>query len=191
MLAALLLLLLVAPPAFAARLAEFLPRVQPAEIFPDANRIGPPQGEPPLAPAYVGDRLLGQVWLNTDITDATGYSGRPIHMLVAADAEGVIRGIRLVDHKEPIVLIGIPERRIVEALNKLVGATMAPVARGEARPPQVDIVSGATVTVLVMADSVARSAVRLLRAGRLGVAPATGAAPAAAPAPATLLPGPG
>jgi NosR/NirI family nitrous oxide reductase transcriptional regulator len=39
----------------------------------------------------------------------------------------------------------------------------------------VDIVSGATVTVLVMGDSVVRSAVRLIRSGRLG-----GAAPAVA-----------
>jgi NosR/NirI family nitrous oxide reductase transcriptional regulator len=191
-----LLLSLWAVRAEAARLVEFLHGVAPAEIFPGADRLGPPQGEPPLAPAYAGDRLLGHVWLNADVTDATGYSGKPIHLLVAADTEGVIRGIRLVEHKEPIVLIGIPERRIVEAMNRLVGAAMAPVARGEARPPQADIVSGATVTVLVMADSVVRSAVRLLRAGRLGAAPPSPAAAAAAPAapaagPATLAPGPG
>ncbi|MCB4825063.1 NosR/NirI family protein [Roseicella aerolata] len=187
---AFLLLLLAAPPAFAARLGEFLPRLQPIEIFPGADRIGPPQGEPPIAAAYAAGQLLGYVWLNTDVTDATGYSGKPIHMLVAADTAGVIRGIRLVDHKEPIVLIGIPERRIVEALNKLVGTAMAPIARGEIRPPQPDIVSGATVTVLVMADSVARSAVRLLRAGRLGAGPAA-TADGGTPAAATLLPGPG
>lgn len=134
--------------------------------------------------------MLGQVYLNTDVTDATGYSGKPIEVLVAVDGEGVIRGIRLMEHKEPIVLIGIPERRIVAALNGLVGAAMAPIARGEARPPQVDIVSGATVTVLVMGDSVVRSAVRLLRAGRLGAMPTAGAAPVATPA-ATLAPGPG
>ena len=45
---------------------------------------------------------------------------------------------------------------------------MRPVATGAERPPQVDIVSGATVTVLVMGDSVVRSAVRLIRSGRLG-----------------------
>jgi NosR/NirI family transcriptional regulator, nitrous oxide reductase regulator len=180
-------------PACAARLADFLPNVPPADIFPGADRIGPAQGDPPIAPIYTGDRLLGQVWLNTDVTDATGYSGKPIRLLIAADTEGVIRSIRLVEHKEPIVLLGIPERRVVDAINSLVGTAIGPVARGQARPPQTDIVSGATVTVLVMADSVVRSAVRLLRAGRLGAVPtATGAAPAVtAPAPATLAPGPG
>ena len=174
-------------PASAARLGEFLPRIEPAEIFPGADRIGPPEGDPPLASIYAGDRLVGHVWLNTDVTDATGYSGKPIAVLVAADAEGVIRGIRLVEHHEPIVLIGIPQRRIVEALNRLVGAAMGPVARGEQRPPQVDIVSGATVTVLVIGDSIVRSTVKLLRAGRLGSGPAVAATamPLAAP---TLAP---
>jgi NosR/NirI family nitrous oxide reductase transcriptional regulator len=182
-----LLVVLLASAAEAARLRDFLPRATPAEIFPGADRIGPPQGEPPLAPAYAGDRLLGHVYLNADVTDATGYSGKPIHILVGIDTAGVIRGLRLVEHKEPIVLIGIPEQRVVQAINGLVGAAMAPIAAGQARPPQPDIVSGATVTVLVMADSVVRSAVRLIRAGRLGAAPVPGR-PAAT---ATLAPGRG
>ena len=181
-------LLISIMPASAARLSDFLPQLTPADVFPGADRLGAPEGDPPLAPAYAGDRLLGHVYLNTDVTDATGYSGKPIHMLIGIGTDGVIRGVRLVDHKEPIVLIGIPEQRVVAAMNRLVGAAMAPIARGEARAPQADIVSGATVTVLVMADSVVRSAVRLIRAGRIGnLAP--GAAPAARAA--TVAPGPG
>jgi NosR/NirI family nitrous oxide reductase transcriptional regulator len=188
---AVLLPLICALPAAAARLTEFLAKATPAAIFPGADRLGLPQGNPPIAPAYAGDRLLGHVWLNADITDAAGYSGKPILMLVAADTEGVIRGIRLVEHHEPIVLLGIPERRVVDAVNSLIGTAIGPIARGQARPPQTDIVSGATVTALVMADSVVRSAVRLLRAGRLGATPpAADAVPtAAAPAPATVVPG--
>ena len=40
--------------------------------------------------------------------------------------------------------------------------------RGAAPAPQVDIVSGATVTVLVMGDSIVRSATKLIKSGRLG-----------------------
>ena len=85
---------------------------------------------------------------------------------------------KLVDHKEPIVLVGVPERRVVEALNTLIGTRMGLVASGTERAPQPDIVSGATVTVLVMADSVVRSAVRLMKSGRIspsGQAAASGA----------------
>jgi NosR/NirI family nitrous oxide reductase transcriptional regulator len=176
----LLLALSAAPVMAASRLAEFLPGIQAAEIVPGADRLGNPQGDPPIAPAYRGSELQGYVYLNADFTNATGYSGKPIHMLVGIDPNGSITGIRLVDHKEPIVLIGIPEAKVVAAMNSLVGRNMGAVASGTERPPQVDIVSGATVTVLVMGDSVVRSAVRLIRSGRLSGAAAS-ASPAAAP----------
>ena len=140
-----------------------------------------PRASRPSCRAYAGDRLLGHVYLNSDFANAVGYSGKPIHMLVGIDPQGVIRGIKLVDHKEPIVLVGIPEKRVVDSMNALIGKAMTPVASGAERPPQVDIVSGATVTVLVMSDSVVRSAVRLIRSGRLGPA-GPGAPAAAAPA---------
>ena len=68
-------------------------------------------------------------------------------------------------------------------MNTLIGKDMRPVASGAERPPQVDIVSGATVTVLVMGDSVVRSAVRLIRSGRLGAAGAAAAGAPRAPRP--------
>lgn len=178
-----MMLLSWAGPALAAgQLQDFLPKAQPGGFFPGADRFGPAEGNPPLVPTYQGDRLLGYVYLNTDVTNATGYSGKPISLLVGIDPKGVITKVKLVDHKEPIVLIGIPERRIVDALNTLVGKDMKPVASGAERPPQVDIVSGATVTVLVMSDSVVRSAVRLIRSNRLGM----GIPAAAAAAPAVI-----
>lgn len=178
-----LILLLWAGQAVAAgRVQEFLPKAQPADFFSGADRFGQPQGDPPLVPAYQGDRLLGYVYLNSDFTSAVGYSGKPINLLIGIDTDGVITGIKLVEHKEPIVLVGIPERRIVDAMNTLVGKDMKPVATGAERPPQVDIVSGATVTVLVMGDSVVRSAVRLIRSGRLGAGGPAARAAASAPA---------
>lgn len=171
---ALLLVILQAQIALAAgRLEEFLPKAQPSELIHDADRFGAPQGDPPVVPTYKGDLLVGYVYLNSDFTNAVGYSGKPIHILVGIDPKGVISGLKLVGHNEPIVLVGIPERRVVEAVNSLIGKNIAPVAAGSERPPQVDIVSGATVTVLVMGDSIVRSAVRLIRSGRLGTASPT------------------
>lgn len=175
-------LLFAATAMAAGRLQEFLPKVQAGDVFAGADRFGPMRGDPPLAPAYRGEQLLGFVYLNSDFANATGYSGKPIHMLVGIDPQGVVRGLKLVDHKEPIVLIGIPEQRIVETMNRLIGAALGPVAAGAERPPQVDIVSGATVTVLVMGDSVVRSAVRLIKSGRLGSAGQAATAAAAPPA---------
>jgi NosR/NirI family nitrous oxide reductase transcriptional regulator len=149
------------------RLAEFAAAVEPQEFFPRASRVGAPQGDPPILPVYAQDELLGYVYLNSDITGSVGYSGKPVHMLIGIDPEGMITGFKLVEHKEPIVLVGVPERQVIKALNKLIGAKIGLIASGKERAPQPDIVSGATVTILVMADSVVRSAVRLWRSGRI------------------------
>src|ERR1019366_1230735 len=152
----------------AGRLNDYLGKAEPAELVAGANRFGPLQGNPAIAPAYKDDQLLGYVYLNSDFANATGYSGKPIQILVGIDPKGVITGLKLVEHKEPIVLVGIPVARILEAVNKLIGTDMDRVVRGAAPAPQVDIVSGATVTVLVMGDSIVRSATKLIRSGRLG-----------------------
>ena len=159
----------------ASHLQDYLPKTQASDLFKDADRFGPPQGEPPMVPAFRGEQLVGYVYLNSDFANSVGYSGKPIQLLVGIDPKGVIAGIKLVDHKEPIVLVGIPERRVIDAINGLIGRNMGPIASGAERPPQVDIVSGATVTVLVMGDSVVRSAVRIIRNGRLGASGQAGA----------------
>ncbi|MFA7430442.1 MAG: 4Fe-4S binding protein [Rhodospirillaceae bacterium] len=92
---------------------------------------------------------------------STGYSGKPIHVLVGVSKTGEIVGARMVDHSEPIVLIGIPDRRIQEFIQGYIGFNvlqMGPRAR-----PAVDIVAGATVTVVVIGETMTRAALRVLR----------------------------
>lgn len=154
--------------AQALTLDEALAETPAADLFAGAESYGPPQGDPAIVPVMRGAETLGYAYLASDFTPSTGYSGKPIHILVGIDPAGVVRGFSMIEHHEPIVLIGIPEERVLEAVNGLIGADLGRVAAGEDRPPQVDIVAGATVTVLVMGDSVVRSAVRLIRSGRLG-----------------------
>jgi len=168
LLAAICVSLCVAPGASAAdQISTYLTKVQPGELFKDADRYGEITGEPPIAPVYRGKELAGYAYLNSDFTTSVGYSGKPIHIVVGVDTSGIIHGFKLVEHHEPIVLIGIPEAKVIAALNAIIGKDLGRVASGDERPPQVDIVSGATVTVLVMSDSVVRSAVKLIRSGRL------------------------
>lgn len=158
-----------ASPALAAgQLPTYLEKVQPSDLFEGADHFGAVEGDPPIVSVYKGQEILGYAYLNSDFTSSVGYSGKPIHIIVGIERSGVVRGIKLVDHKEPIVLIGIPEKKVVAALNGFIGKDLGRVASGQERPPQVDIVSGATVTVLVMGDSVVRSAVALIRSNRLG-----------------------
>lgn len=154
--------------AFAAgQLPTFLEKVQPSELFEGADRFGDAVGDPPIAPVYRRKDLLGYVYLNSDFTSSVGYSGKPIHIAVGIDPSGIIKGFKLLEHHEPIVLVGIPEAKVVAGLNSIIGKDLGKVASGAERPPEVDIVSGATVTVLVMGDSIVRSAVSLIRSSRL------------------------
>ena len=163
-----LALYVTATTASGAELRRFLGDTQPADIFPGADRLAAPEGSPLVAAAFSGDEQLGFVFLNSDIVNATGYSGKPIHVLIAMDMDAVIQGARLVEHHEPIVLIGIPEKRISGFIDDFVGLDVAKLVRSEGDEHDIDIVSGATVTVMVIDDSVVRSAIRVARAYGLG-----------------------
>jgi len=163
-----LALALASRTGLAFELERFLKDVRPADIFPGADRLAAPEGSPLVAPAFSGDKQLGFVFLNSDIVNATGYSGKPIHVLIAMDMDGVIRGVRLVEHSEPIVLIGIPEKRISGFIDDFIGLNVVKLVQSDGDDHDIDIVSGATVTVMVIDDSVVRSAIRVARAFGLG-----------------------
>ncbi|MGQ7793760.1 4Fe-4S binding protein [Faunimonas sp. B44] len=151
-----------------AGLERFVAGLAPGELVPGADRLGQVEAEPRLVRAFRGDELAGYVFLNSDYVNSVGYSGKPIDVLVGIDPEGTILGAKLVEHHEPIVLVGIPEQKVVDAIAGVVGYNpLRAVAEG-AGPPRIDIVSGATVTVLVMAESITRSAARVARALRIG-----------------------
>jgi NosR/NirI family nitrous oxide reductase transcriptional regulator len=159
--------------AAAPLLGQYLSRAEPSELFPGADRFGPIHNSVPVAPVLQGDKVLGYAYLNSDFVNTTGYSGRPIHVLVGLGTDARVAGAKLVDHHEPIVLIGIPAERINRFITGYVGQSVIELASQSSSSPPVDIVSGATVTVMVIGDSIVRS-------GRK-VAQALGLAGAAAP----------
>jgi NosR/NirI family nitrous oxide reductase transcriptional regulator len=151
------------------RLAEFLAKAPPAEIVPGADRYGPPEGTPPFVRAFAGDKLVGYAFVNADWVNSTGYSGQPIQILVGLTPDGKISGARLMAHHEPIVLIGIPPEKIAAFIHGYVGRDVLNLSHAaSAERPEVDIVSGATVTVTVIAESMVRSAIRVAHAVGLG-----------------------
>lgn len=168
----LLLSILCTPTANAQRLPEFLGSIKVAEIFPGADRLGPAEGKPMVARAYAGDRQLGYVYLTTDVVNTRGYSSKPIDTLVAIANNGEIVGAKLVQHHEPIVLIGIPQAKVDTFINGYIGLNLVENPLPPGSPTPVDIISGATVTVMVIGDSITRSVRAIARAYHLGKAAA-------------------
>ena len=143
-------------------LPRFLDVINVKDIYPGADKIGTPDGDPIVAPAFKQGEQIGYVFLTSDYVNTTGYSGKPIHQLVAMDVNGIIQKVLLVEHHEPIVLIGIPEARITAILKDYEGMDVDKLVRGTL-DHDIDIVTGATVTVMVMDDNILRSAIKIAR----------------------------
>ena len=143
-------------------LPRFLSAIKSQEIFPNADKLGKPIGDPFVAPAYEKGKQVGLVYLTSDYVNTIGYSGKPIHQLISIDMQGIIKKVLLVEHHEPIVLIGIPEKRITRVLDDYEGLDVGELVRGTQKH-QVDAVSGATVTIMVMDDNILRSAIKVAR----------------------------
>jgi len=177
----------LAAPAQAQRLPHFLSSFSAAELFPGADRLGPAEGKPLAARAYAGDQPLGYVYLTTDVVNTRGYSSKPIDVVVGLADNGRIVGAKLVEHHEPIVLIGIPQSRVDAFIQGYVGLNFIESPPRHGAPPPVDIISGATVTLMVIGDSITRSAIAVARAHGIGAPAQAQAAPAAPAAPARLV----
>src|SRR5690554_3454016 len=145
----LMLGVLLSSSAWANRLSDFMPELNAAEVFPGADRLGPVEGTPPVAGAYAGDELLGYVYITTDVVSTRGYSSFPIDTLISLSLDGTIVAAKLMEHHEPIVLIGIQESRVENFINGYVGQNYVKDPPAPGAPPPVDIISGATVTLLV------------------------------------------
>ncbi|MCB1405351.1 MAG: FMN-binding protein, partial [Rhodobacteraceae bacterium] len=163
----LFLLLPLAVSAQTPHLQRFLVETSPSALVPDATGFGAMRTDVPVAPLLRGSDRIGWAFITSDFVGTTGYSGKPIHIMVAVDDDARILGVSLVHHSEPIVLIGIPESRIRESISGQVGIDLADLANG-GDGPELNIISGATVTIMVIDDSIQRSGIRVARLLGLG-----------------------
>lgn len=137
------------------------------DVLPGADSFSPRMGKPSYVEAYRtqgGQKTkVGYVFLSTDIVDIPAYSGKPVVTLIGMDTRGVISGIRILRHSEPILLIGIPEAELTKFTKQYVGRFAGDkVEIGKGRSEEgyigIDAISGATVTVIAENQAVMRCA---------------------------------
>ena len=167
---ALVCLAMLAPLPAAAQtvLADLLPDQIASDLVPGAESFGPIRDDVAAAPVLKGGETIAWAFVTSDFVGTTGYYGKPIHTLIAVDPDAKIAGVRLVKHSEPIVLIGIPEAKVRTLVEGYRGLDLVAEARSGGTSHDVDIISGATVTVMVIDDSVIRSGLKVARALGLG-----------------------
>ena len=169
--------LAVLPAAAEPVLAKYLPEVAAGDLVEGADGFGAIRDDLAVAPVLRGGETIGWAFVTSDFVGTTGYSGKPIHTMVAIDLDAKVTGVALVKHSEPIVLIGIPDAKVKALAASYVGLDLVAEAQSGGTSHDVDIISGATVTVMVIDDSIVRSGLKVARAlGLGGLAPEAKAA---------------
>ncbi|SFQ84343.1 NosR/NirI family transcriptional regulator, nitrous oxide reductase regulator [Halopseudomonas formosensis] len=134
-----------------------------SQFFPQVTAISEPEGEYGIRTLADGvGTVYGYAFESINVLNIPAYSGKPINMLILLDTEGVIQDAYVLEHHEPILLIGIPEQRLHD-FNALYHGIRADqrVVVGRSKDPDavtVDAVAGATVTVMVVNEIVMRAA---------------------------------
>ena len=119
------------------------------------------------------------LFLSTDLVDIPAYSGKPLVTLIAIDPQGIILNARVVHHSEPVLLVGLPETILNDYLAQYIGRSIldrfevaaggiqgVPYARLQdsreqqkpGEPVGVHMITGATVTALVLEETLLTSA---------------------------------
>jgi hypothetical protein len=138
-------------------------------FFQGADHLGNVEGEPPANPVYRGESLLGYVFQTVDIAPIPAYSGKPVNVLVGVGLDGNIVGLKILEHEEPILIVGVSEQDLADYLDQYRGRTVHDRIKlgGRERTGYVrlDGISGASITAMVMNASV-NKAIRKIAVSR-------------------------
>ncbi|WP_372873708.1 FMN-binding protein, partial [Pseudomonas sp.] len=142
------------------------------QLFPKATRIEPKQATPPVYSVYQLDELLGYAFESSDYSNLQGFSGKPIRLLIGMDPQGVLAGVRVLEHHEPVFLHGLGVQPLLDFVDQyrqhsisrpiIVGGRRADSADGESTT-QFDGVSKATVSVVILNETVLQAALSVAR----------------------------
>lgn len=130
-------------------------------VFPAADSMGSFGGQPPAAPVYHDRVLIGYLFLTDQILPIPGYSGKPITTLVGLGAHGVITGVKILRHQEPILAVGVRPEHLQGFIDQFTGlsATQRVQVGGQREGyVSIDAISGATITTMVLNAAITRSA---------------------------------
>jgi NosR/NirI family nitrous oxide reductase transcriptional regulator len=149
---AVLWLALIGPPAQAAG----PPTRELTLVVPGAEGFGERMPQLPVYPAYRSGSIIGYAFFSADIVDSAGYSAKPMNVAIGLDPQGRIVGAHLVEHHEPILIIGITDDHLRSFVAQYRSVDIREPVRlrsiaGSGGPAQVvDGISGATITSLTL-----------------------------------------
>jgi len=156
-------------PTGAVHASEGIPDVSTLRrVMPSASGFGPFSGNPPSAPAFADGRTVGYVFRTRQVIGSTGYSQKPLDVLVGIDVEAHLTGATILQHQEPILVIGVTDADLQRFVAQYRGRDIREPIRieraGHAGDGAISVVSGATVSSIAINDAILRSARVVARA---------------------------
>lgn len=149
-------------------LSRLLPDISAGDVVEGATGFGRVHDDLPVVQVLRDQEQIGWAFITSDFVSTTGYSGKPIHTMVAVDDAAQVIGVQLVKHYEPIVLIGIPDAKVKALVANYRGFDLVAEAESGGTSHELDIISGATVTIMVIDDFIIRAGLKVAR--QLGLA---------------------
>ena len=154
-------------------------------IFPYATNFGNVDKSTLSIPIYKEDKEIGFLFETFDVTRGLGYSRRPFNLAVGVDFQGILRGVKLLNHVEPIAILGRTDQDFIDYLKQykdidlksgisltleLTGAdiegeniAMRETAGEVDSLTQIDGVSRTTTSSLLFMDAIMRGARKIAR----------------------------
>ena len=154
-------------------------------IFPNATSFGDVDEKTLSIPIFNNNEKIGFIFETFDVTRGLGYSRRPFNLAVGVDLKGVLRGVKLLKHVEPIAILGRTDQDFIEYLKQyrdidlkagisltleLTGAdidgdnvAMRETAGDVDSLTQIDGVSRTTTSSLLFMDAIMRGARKIAR----------------------------
>ncbi|MDD1781570.1 NosR/NirI family protein [Enterovibrio sp. ZSDZ35] len=176
----LLWILLMLLPFFVS--AEWLELSEEAEsLFPSATRMKASSDHLPITEVYQLDQPIGYVFETDDLTDFPGFSGETINLRVGLDTEGRIVGLAVLRHHEPIFLHGLGEGALTDFIDQYQGLSLKQQVFVGSNQQRIasdkvtyfDGVTKATVSVLVVHDTILSAARKVAQTRLTGFGSAT------------------
>jgi transcriptional regulator of nitric oxide reductase len=169
--------------AWAPAWAGVMTREKLQALFPSPLMLGERDAALPVWPIFKQDAtatvLVAYVFESVDLAPVPGFSGTPLNLLVALDAQGSFMDVRVLSHHEPVFLDGLGEAplfRFVEQYRGLslkqsikVGGAARSTARANSAAVTIDGVAKATASVRIVNQSLLAASLKVARA-KLGYA---------------------
>ncbi|AEV63002.1 NosR [Pseudomonas ogarae] len=131
-------------------------------VLSQTDAISEPDGPFKVRKLSAAGKVVGYVFQSLDVVDIPAYSGKPINVQVILDPAGVILDAYVLEHHEPILLIGIAEEKLHAFSARYSGIKVNQrVVVGHSSDPNavtVDAIAGATVTAMVVNEVIMRAA---------------------------------